>query len=142
MNLSFLSFYQFSPCANVNLHRPSPTSCPLQCSQRSSLSCCRWSSLRCPQPKTGGEVDGAIVKIILAQNTGQKPKLVLLEIAWLSHFITWFYVENPTPGPTQMTNNHDILHQEECKVETEFIEFCKALHTWICSCEQTRWTGK
>lgn len=42
-------------------------------------------ALRCPTAKASWRTR-AIVKIILGQNTGQKPKLVLLEIAWLSSF--------------------------------------------------------
>lgn len=42
-------------------------------------------ALSCPTAKARWR-NGAIVKIILGQNTGQKPKLVLLDIAWLSSF--------------------------------------------------------
>lgn len=41
--------------------------------------------VRCPTAK-GRWRNGAIVKIILGRNMSQKPKLVLLEIAWLSSF--------------------------------------------------------
>lgn len=76
-----LIFHQFSPCANINLCQPSPTSCPLKCTLWHNLSCCRWSSVAKDRWR-----NGAIVKIILGQTTGQNPKLVLLEIAWLSPF--------------------------------------------------------
>lgn len=89
-------------------------------------------ALRCPTAKASWR-NRAIVKIILGQNTGQKPKLVLLEIAWLPSFYH-LALHGETllvRRPIQMTNNHDILHQEECKGETELINFCKALDTWI-----------
>lgn len=76
-----LNFHQFSPCANVNLCQPSPTSCPLKCPLWHSLSCCRRNAIAKDRWR-----NGAIVKIILGQTTGQNPKLVLLEIAWLSPF--------------------------------------------------------
>lgn len=86
-------------------------------------------ALRCPTAKASWR-NRAIVKIILGQHTGQKPKLVLFEIAWLPSFYHLACLGETllVRRPIQMMNNHDILYQEECKGE---MELCKALDTWI-----------
>lgn len=126
---SNLSFHQFSPCANVNLHRPSPTSCPLKCSLWYGLSHCGQS---CKVPHSQRQVEKwGYCEDNFRSEYKPKPKTGsawnCLAVLILPLGFTW---RDTTLGPTQMINNHDVLHQEECKVETEFIISCKALHTW------------
>jgi hypothetical protein len=56
------------------------------------------------------------------------PNQSSLKLPGCPHLITWLHMEVITPGITQMTNNHDILHQEYCKAETA-LNFCKTLYT-------------
>lgn len=58
-----LSFHQFSPCANVNLHQPSPTAVPLN-APYGTVSLAADGALRCPTAKDRWS-NGATVKIIL-----------------------------------------------------------------------------
>lgn len=127
-----LSFHQFGPCM---CQCQPPSSIPHKLSpQILPVIVCLVAdgALRCPTAKASWR-NRAIVKIILGQNTGQNPKLVLLQIAWLSSFYhVAFHGETLlVQRPMQMTNNHGVLHPEKCKGEMELIDFCKALDTWI-----------
>ena len=74
---------KFSPARSMCQCQP-PSTLPLS-SPHDIAYLSADGALSCPTAKARWR-NGAIVKIILGQNTGTKPKLVLLDVAWLFSF--------------------------------------------------------
>lgn len=123
-----LNFQQLSPCAKVNLQWALPLSPP-----HDTVPLPADRALSCPTAKASRR-NGAIVKIILGRNTGQNPKLVQLDIAWLSSFchlaVLYMEIHCSQTYPSDKQPRH-FTPKVMQRGDGGLTDFCKALQTRI-----------